>query len=256
MMKPILRPFLLTLSAATVLCSFSAQAMVVSTVGSFSNPDSTSYMVSRIYNQDDATSGLHNIPINATTGDEDAVAYFGWGFDSEDSSRYHQLIQSHFWFNGYGSAGSGSSGVDVLSGQTFAVGYFRYTNEQTIFSGGVVQIDFDMAINIDGVLLPTATYRLEIDNTQNILSLNYDTARLISGPGDILFTLDGMQYKLSFNGFSRDLGLTYETYANLAEGDQTGAKIFATITAVPVPAAAWLFGSGLVALLGFARTRK
>ena len=37
---------------------------------------------------------------------------------------------------------------------------------------------------------------------------------------------------------------------------QTSAQIFATITAVPVPAAIWLMGSGLIALFGFARSKK
>ena len=64
------------------------------------------------------------------------------------------------------------------------------------------------------------------------------------------------QYLLTFNGFSRDGGLTFETAANLAEGQQTTAQIYGTLTAVPLPAAIWLMATGLLALTGFVRTKK
>ena len=36
----------------------------------------------------------------------------------------------------------------------------------------------------------------------------------------------------------------------------TDTVVFATVTAVPVPAAVWLFGSGLLGLVGFARRKR
>ncbi|MCX2980809.1 VPLPA-CTERM sorting domain-containing protein [Halieaceae bacterium IMCC14734] len=53
----------------------------------------------------------------------------------------------------------------------------------------------------------------------------------------------------------RDMALTFDveagtTYAFGAEG---GVYVYTQVNAVPLPAAAWLFGSGLIGLLGVAR---
>ena len=42
----------------------------------------------------------------------------------------------------------------------------------------------------------------------------------------------------------------------LSSVNHTGEIVFATATVVPVPAAVWLFGSGLIGLVGFARRKR
>jgi len=74
-----------------------------------------------------------------------AVSYFGWGIDIRDSFIAQEKIQSHFWFNGVGSAGTGGP-ANARLGEAFLLGSFTYTNEQTVLSGGVVGIDFSMRI--------------------------------------------------------------------------------------------------------------
>ena len=235
-----------------------ASALMVDITGSF-NPDSlthTNYIYDRFYNQDDMDPAPVALPSNLRAS-TDSVAYFGWGIDITDSFIQREQIQSHFWFNGTGSAGGGSA-VDALSGEAFSLGMFTYTNEQTFLSGGLVQVDFLMDININGSALSTS-YRIEIDNTANSSATSEDTARLLNPqPAPQLFDVGGIGYQILFNGFSRDGGITFETEATLAEGDQTSAEIFATISqvaVVPVPAAFWLFGSGLIGLIGFARRK-
>ena len=52
-------------------------------------------------------------------------------------------------------------------------------------------------------------------------------------------------------------GWVDESKDNLAGGTMKGTyPILQTVSAVPVPAAAWLFGSGLIGLVGVARRRK
>lgn len=232
----------------SVLFSASAQAFSVDVTGAFTNPSASRpdyFFFRHILNQDNAAAPPRNLPSNLGAPGN-AVSYFGWGIDVIDSVISNEIIQSHFWFNGTGSAG-GAPTASIGEGTPFSLGTFTYTNEQTLLSGGLVEIDFQMDISIDGLLLAPVSYRLEIDNTSNSLPDPTDTARLISGPSDVPFSLAGIDYVLGFEGFSRDNGLTFETSATLPEGAQTSADIYASITrvsAVPVPAAAWLFGSG------------
>jgi hypothetical protein len=255
-MKVVSKALLLGLIVAAGLSSQLASAVTVSAIGSFNDQSATSaYFFNRTYNQDDATTPAQNLPsnLNSTT---DSVAYFGWGIDPLRSLFTQEIIQSHFWFNGVGSVDGGAAASASL-GTAFSLGSFTYTNERTVLSGGIVDIDFQMDLTLDGISLLPIEYQLQINNTVNGGTNPFDTAQIISGPDNIAFSLNGSQYLLTFNGFSRDGGLTFETVANLAERDQTSAQIYATITSVvPVPAAIWLMGSGMLALFGFARIKR
>ena len=241
------------LAAATLIASTQgAHAATVQVVGSFHNPSASDFFFyNRTYNQDNDATPTKALPgnLNAST---DSVSYFGWGIDYRESFINHEIIQSHFWFNGAGSV-DGSSATSITYGEAFSLGSFTYTNEQTILSGGQVEIDFRMNIQLDGYGLMPIEYRIGIDNTTNPAD---DTASLLSYPQSVAFEMNGMSYLLSLQGFSRDGGLSFETSANLAEGQQTSAEIYATITEVPLPAAVWLFGTGLIALAGFARCKR
>ena len=249
------RSLLLSLVVASALISQSAHAISVTAIGSFNDQSASSvYFYNRIYNQDDATSPARRLPPNLNTA-TDSVAYFGWGIDVQDSLASKKIIQSHFWFNGVGSVGGGPA-ASTPFGSAFSLGRFTYTNEQTILSGGLVEVDFQLGINVGGQSLLPVEYRLEINNTTNNTPGAFDIARLIRTPSNMAFFIDGSEYMLTFNGFSRDGGSTFESVAYLNEGMQTSAEIFATITPIPVPAAVWLLGSGLLALVGFVRSKK
>lgn len=239
-------------AAATLIVSTQgAYAATVEVVGSFHNPTASSlYFYNRTYNQDNDATPSEALPsnLNAST---DSVSYFGWGVDVYESFVNQEIIQSHFWFNGTGSV-DGSSATTITYGEAFSLGSFTYTNEQTVLSGGQVEIDFRMNIQLDGYGLMPIEYRIGIDNSTNPAD---DTASLLSFPESVAFEMNGMSYLLSLQGFSRDGGLSFETYADLPEGQQTSAEIYATITEVPLPAAVWLFGTGMIALAGLARRK-
>ncbi len=232
-----------------------SHAVTVQVVGSFNDQSASSvYFYNRTLNQDDDAVPAQTLPSNAQSTTS-SVGYFGWGIDVAESFQNLEIIQSHFWFNGIGSVDGGAA-VDPLLGNPFSLGTFTYTNEQTILSGGLVEIDFAMDILVDGISITQGLapeYRIEIDNTRDGTLNPSDTARLIGLPGDISFFANNTNYLLSFNGFSRDGGATMEDTATLAEGAQTSAEIYATLTAVPLPASVWLFGIGLSALFGFVR---
>ncbi|MCW9024648.1 MAG: VPLPA-CTERM sorting domain-containing protein [Gammaproteobacteria bacterium] len=248
------RELLASIVLGTLVTTPAVQAAYVQVDGSFGNPSASGYFFyDRIYNQDGDTSPAQNLPSNLLSS-TDSVAYFGWGIDVVDSIITNQTIQSHFWFNGLNSVG-GSTNPNVSTGDTFSLGSFTYTNEQTVFDGGVVDIDFQMDITIDGQNLGPVNYGIQIDNTRNSLPNSDDTATLTSMPTSTLVSLGGVDYLLTLNGFTRDFGSSYETWTSLPEGQQTTAEIYATLTAVPVPAAVWLFGSGLIGLFGLAKRK-
>jgi len=60
----------------------------------------------------------------------------------------------------------------------------------------------------------------------------------------------GIRYRLGFDSGN------IENPSLLALNEDLGILSTGTISAVPVPAAAWLFGSGLIGLVGFARRKK
>jgi hypothetical protein len=71
------------------------------------------------------------------------------------------------------------------------------------------------------------------------------------------FTYDGIDYEFQLLGFNLGGQYLMETYAR--EGETQLAEIhaqFNQVSAVPVPAAAWLLGSGLLGLLPIARRKK
>lgn len=231
-----------------------ANAASLQVVGSFNDASASEYFFfDRTFNQDNDLNPGYDLPSNLES-DTDSVSYFGWGIDTTESYLTHEIIQSHFWFNGTGSV-DGAVDTIITEGEAFSLGSFTYTNEETVLSGGMVEIDFQMDLTFDGLGLAPIEYRIGIDNTTNPLG---DTASLLSGPESISFGVDGAQYLLSFNGFSRDGGGSFETFAELPENQQTTAEIYATLTTispVPVPAAAWLFMSGLIGLMGMAKRK-
>jgi len=111
-------------------------------------------------------------------------------------------------------------------------------------SSGSFEIPSDLSLNrIHNSILPTSSEAsvawVEIDAVQSGTGLNacgIDTLTDYQCPYDWAWSAEWAP-----NGITRDLGLSYTWTL------QTSA--------VPVPAAVWLFGSGLIGLVGFARRK-
>lgn len=146
----------------------------------------------------------------------------------------------------------------IFSDDTWMTGHFTWDQD--------IQSYIDYEITTEATALFTGiTYTPDnssVSNTSN--GSNLDIEGALNGlPGTFN---DGI--KLTFDGFlfnnvqaAIDFGVTFDGGFE-AEGSETRSIISgvaygaAYVAPVPVPAAAWLFGSGLLGLIGVARRKK
>lgn len=216
--------------------------------------------------------------------DTSNTARINWGTGQAKSN----YLTNYFEFDGNGSnAGSlpGSTTIDSL----FQIGTFDYYNAQTRQDNvSSISFDLNMAVNNSdqSMIMPFPTLRFEfaIDNTNDNsdMEASKDTVRLaaaymlgmdgsfspLMGPMD--FTFDGLDYRFMLNGFAiidpatglpmldANGNYIFSDSTSAYENSLTEAAIFGSIqslSTVPLPAAAWLFGAGLLSL-GLAGRRK
>ena len=141
------------------------------------------------------------------------------------------------------------------------------TDRYSSFYGGYVSNPFDLTIG--STIIATGSF----DNTGfDDSSWGYDDADLIDitiTVGSTVYTLadanifganieflDNEFNDLEYNSADGQFNSFYDTFRGESwnfEGDWTYSE---TVSAVPVPVAAWLFGSGLIGLVGLARRNK
>ncbi|VAW77560.1 hypothetical protein MNBD_GAMMA12-2073 [hydrothermal vent metagenome] len=114
-----------------------------------------------------------------------------------------------------------------------------------------------------GAPAPSAT----VDNMNNTIDVDFSSLRgtITRGTGitkfDTDFSLSALFGNLLKNDYDASTGMIDMLFAENINVDVFGASIPATleigikgaVSAVPVPAAVWLFGSGMIALFGFSR---
>jgi hypothetical protein len=125
------------------------------------------------------------------------------------------------------------------------------TFDDSVLSGGYGTIDFSLASNSLTITVGSATFYESDDDY---------------GTPEMTFTADPLDFELTFYHLMSGGGF-FDSYSGLFDAEDappgTGNQVNGTwdgesltITAVPVPAALWLFGSGLIGIAGFARQRK
>jgi hypothetical protein len=135
-------------------------------------------------------------------------------------------------------------GTVIVGDEIFVPNLFNLTAGETITASGV----FDDSVL--GAGPNTATFgsgnTLSIDVNGTIFTHADDAFASLSFDNGVLTDFDFFTASFSsyFTQFD-DLGLMFGEWNTVA-----------TITPVPVPAAVWLFGSGLIGIAGFARQRK
>jgi len=148
---------------------------------------------------------------------------------------------------------------DVLSGDEFAPNVFGLTAGDTITATGIFN---------DSVLTSGSGVISFASDSGNTMTINVGTETFTAandvdyGPGSgaiieldnsSLFAFDFIAL-LGDNGATADfnsLGVSFDDFDNLFGDWNTTVEI----TPVPVPAAIWLFGSGLLGLVGVARRK-
>jgi len=212
-----------------------AQAAPYSVLGSFENTGfSDPYSLSYLFNNDSAD-----------------LAEFGWGVNLDT------FASSRFQFDG----ANGDAGLPTTSPLLINLGSFDYTNVETVLVGEIVNVDLALTVDVLNFGQTTFSYGLEVSNTENATStaLDDDSMRVVSTPDNLFFTNEGIDYELAMLGFSADGGNSFDSLFNLAEGSTLNLGVYVElnrVSAVPVPAAVWLFGSALIGLAGITRRSR
>lgn len=179
--------------------------------------------------------------------------------------------------------GDGSTiNVNSLSGNADPILLFGL-GASTSTSGATFAITFNLPIALEGPIdaSSSVSYSLTSGSTEgaqiaplsgNVVSA-YEVDTSIGGlsslnkgvdVGNTFFFTGGPQTQSSpvytaSNSFTGDLAydlMTVQVAFSLSANSSVGISGFVSQTAVPIPAAVWLFGSGLLGLIGISRRKK
>ena len=181
------------------------------------------------------------------------------------------------WGSGQpGSLGYKGAPLDVNENDEFVFGTLNYFNGTTNSGSDANTVDLDVSLNFTSPSSITEdfTFNLGIENTPNTSSDPNENADIVNFDNTVpsnFFTSDGVDYTLEFLGFGTldGAGFTVEDSFRVLENESAKVDLVGRITstpsagptpstgptpsAVPVPAAVWLFGSGMIGLIGMRR---
>lgn len=153
-------------------------------------------------------------------------------------------------------------------GTAFQIGELSWLNGTSgHYKTGVNALDLLLSVQLTEGALNDFVFGIDIENTRDEGKKgDPDHLKLVHDFGSYRFSVAGQDYALDFLGLSTDQGASFTDRLSLDEGHKIKVGLYAVINpftqlpppdpqAVPVPAAIWLFGSGLAALAGLARRR-
>lgn len=228
--------------------------------GSFSNPLAASGSYSRVWNHDAGPAYWYASTFDWGTVEHKTVC----GGGQCQMMPVPLSGSSQLLFDGAGSD-VGDARYQVGLGPVFSLGMLKYTNMPTYFSDGVTGVDLSVNVNFGNLNMSRSfTYHAAIDNTWNGPGNTPDTVSFSGVPSPFQFDYAGNHYRFSLLGFSSDGGATFANSFTVDEGQFVRAELYGRfenagageVTAVPVPGALGVFGSGLIGLLGAARRAR
>lgn len=141
-----------------------------------------------------------------------------------------------------------ASGAGTLQSAQDLLGVNWTVRDLTLYGPGTYSWSFNGTAGL-GSGTSTFTYTFAVGETQIGATMLFDWSNTITGIVEVWDTTpEGSFYPTDWDGDGIPGGM-------LIQGPFTGAS-FTFQSAVPVPAAVWLFGSGLIGLLGVVRRRR
>lgn len=199
--------------------------------------------------------------------------FHNWGLDDNPvapqldfkSTAMHELLHAFGFSSFVGAGGTGLEGNFPGTADTWAsFDNFLITaaGDRLISTGGIFDTDAVSALTAGGNA-PGANSPGVLFNGPNAVAANGGNAVPVYSPnpfddGSSIAHLDDYSTVTSasiMNAAAHNLGLDTRTLGAIELGILKDIG-YTNISAVPVPAAIWLMGSGLLALLGFARRSK
>ena len=245
-----MKNLLLFVSLLAVSLTANAATFQGSTSGTFENPTGPSGMVTSGVGTDHFTWGEG--ALTHYTYEYNKVCHGFFCYNTKDKVAQYSDPSSLTYYN---------TGFNTEVNQTFVAGYLNFNNG-IIYSGTQAESD-DLALTLDfsspSLFSETFTYGFSLDNTVNpegdsITFLNSVPTKFLSHEGtDYFFELTGF-------GIHTKHGIKLVDEIFLKEGKDKTVKLLGQFTsmpsAVPLPAAVWLFGSGLMGFIALRRRAK
>lgn len=159
--------------------------------------------------------------------------------------------------SGYDFLSAAPPSFDAFDGLIFSIGTFTHLNNTIVLNTAIDSAQLDVNIAIDGYG-NTGPYQFLFthDETNNDCTPLPDCANDIVtisslNPSDT-FVVGDQVFLLTILGFSVDGGNTITDIFSSPEGGFNSAQLYAMfVSQVPLPAALWLFLTGLAGLAGF-----
>lgn len=190
---------------------------------------------------------------------------FTWGTGAQ-GVKYGHLFSGCFFGCAYQEDPSKlkmtGTGFNTDVDQTFVAGYLNFYNG-IIYSGTQAEsVDLSLTLNFTSpsAFSETFTYGFSLDNVVNPTG---DTTTFLTSVPTKFYSYAGTDYYFELLGFGiydKKGNLTLIDELFLKEGKNVTAKLIGQFTSmpseVPLPAAVWLFGSGLMGFMAMRRRAK
>ncbi len=160
-----------------------------------------------------------------------------------------------------GSSGGNFTGVTAYDGIRWVAGWSSAGQErfgQFLSENLTTGVDYTMSGFLHQAVRPDLNnpggYEIYLTDTS---STTPASGAYLGFLGQTRSTSEGwQQYSFSFTATAEMSGLSFLMFAPTSDTSAYPGLDSVSLSAVPVPAAVWLFGSGLIGLIGFARHKK